>query len=295
MAYPIIDEIAGSWLSLRGCLFQAGDPAVAGLFQPADELMYYEVIRIVRGVPLFWEDHLARLARSSGGKPELPLNLYADARSLIAANGIPDVNLRLVLTASSCVMHLTASYYPSAAMIKAGVPTGVLLWERENPNTKIINSDYKAAVAGRFAKPGPFGRFFELLLADSQGFLTEGSRSNLFFIRAGQVISAPDSRILLGITRKYVRQAIADAGLTLAEGMLTLAEIRQGACEAAFLTGSPIDLLPISSIEEFELASGSHPLVQRINKAYLQIVDRYVRERMAPGRSTDQPALAADQ
>ena len=295
MAYPIIDEIAGRWLSMQGCLFQAGDPAVTGLFQPTGELMYYEVIRVVRGVPLFWEDHLARLARSSGGNIELPRNLYAQARSLIAANGIPDANLRLVLTAASCVMHLTASYYPSAAMVKAGVPTGVLAWERENPNTKIINSDYKAAVAGRFAQPGPFGPYFELLLADSKGFLTEGSRSNLFFIRGGEVVSAPDSRILLGITRKYVRQAIADAGSSLVSGLLTLEEIRQGACKAAFLTGSPIDLLPVSSIEECELASGSHPLLKRINSAYLQIVDRYVQDRMAPGRSTVQTALAADQ
>lgn len=285
MAYPIIDEIAGRWLSLQGSLIQVDDPAAAGLFQPADSLMFYEVVRIVRGVPLFWEDHLARLVQSVDGRLAIPGALYENACRLIAANGIREANLRLVLTADKAVMHLTASYYPTEAMIRGGVPTGILEWERENPNTKIINPAYKAAVAGRFAQPGPFGRFFELLLADRRGCLTEGSRSNLFFIRDGQVVSAPDSRILLGITRKYVLQAIAASGSTLAEGLLTLAEIRQGACEAAFLTGSPIDLLPISAIEDCRLASGSHPLLLQINTAYRRIVDRYVEDRLTPGHS----------
>ncbi len=283
MAYPIIDEMAGSWISVRGRLQQSDDPAVAGLFLPSDSIMYYEVIRVVRGIPLFFEDHMERLKNSVHGTLPVPVPdaLAAECRQLIAANKIFNVNLRLVLTAGLWVLHLMPSYYPSKEMMEQGVPTGLLAWERENPNTKIIHSGYKAAVADRFAHPGPYGRYFELLLADQKGYLTEGSRSNLFFVKAGRIISAPDSRILKGITRQYIKQAIAAAGSSLSDGLFTFEEIRRGACEAAFLTGSPIDLLPVSSIEDHLLHSAEHPLVKKISACYQQIVDQYILKHTA--------------
>jgi branched-chain amino acid aminotransferase len=275
----MIDEITGRWLSLAGRLADIAEPAVSGLFQPSEGQMFYEVVRITRSIPLFWEDHMARLAASVNGSIAIPPALYEESIALIAANGLPEANLRIVLTSEQHVVHLTKSYYPSKASRQIGVPTGILAWERVNPNTKIILGDYKTAVAERFARTGPFGRCFELLLADRDGCLTEGSRSNLFFIRQDQVLSAPDDRILLGITRKYVRQAIEAAGLSYREEMLTLEAIRHGGCEAAFLTGSPIDVLPICAIEDIELTSGTHPGMRRLMAAYDQIVDGYVAAR----------------
>ncbi len=280
MAYPIIDEYTGRYLSVQGQLVLAEDPSSASLFQPVGTTLYYEVVRVVRGIPLFWEDHLARLIRSVQAAVPVPDSLYAESLRLIRANGLSEANLRLVLADGMRVIHLTASYYPTAAMMAQGVPTGILAWEREDPNIKIIRTDYKAAVAAGFARQGPFGRNFELLLADRQGRLTEGSRSNLFFIRNSQVLTAPDRLVLLGITRQYVRRAVEMAGADLAEGLLTLEDVRQGGCEAAFLSGSPIDLLPVSAIGEVQLDSAGHPLLQRIITAYRRIVDRYVDERL---------------
>jgi branched-chain amino acid aminotransferase len=279
VAYPIIDEFTGLWIVLEGQLTAAGDPAAAVLFEPSDSLMFYEVVRVTRGVPLFWEDHMARLQASVQGQIKIPDTLYDESCRLIAANAISEANLRLVITSARHVVHLTQSYYPSDELRSSGVPTGVLAWERTDPNTKVIRGDYKVAVAERFARPGPFGRCFELLLADRQGCLTEGSRSNLFFIRRDQVLSAPDDRILLGITRKYVRQAITAAGLTYAEGLLTLEDIGGGACDAAFLTGSPIDVLPISAIEDIALPSAANANMQKLMAAYQNIVDNYLAVR----------------
>ena len=281
MSYPLIDEMAGAYLSLQGRLIRSDDPEAAPLFQPSDPLMYYEVIRVTRGVPLFWEDHLARLARSVRGAMPIPESLYDESVRLIASCGLASANLRLILTEQLRVIHLTPSYYPGPQMIQEGVPTGILAWEREDPNTKIIRADYKAAVAARFARPGPFGTCFEVLLADRQGFLTEGSRSNLFFIRGSQVLSAPDSRILLGITRKHVYQALQAAGAVLEEHLLTQDDIRADGSIAAFLTASPIDVLPISAIEDIRLNSAENPLLRRIHAAYQSIVDEYVADHLA--------------
>jgi branched-chain amino acid aminotransferase len=276
MAYPIIDTLTGAWIVVDGQMVAAADPAAQFCFAPTGEKMFYEVIRIEEQTPLFWEDHLERLRLSIAGQFAIPENLYQDSLSLIKANQVEQSNLRLVLTEQHTILHQIPSYYPSPDQMQQGVPTGILNWERENPNVKVINSDYKVAVAERFAAGGPFGPLFELLLADRKGELTEGSRSNLFFIQGNVVYTAPDNRILKGITRTYVTAAIIAAGGQLVEKMLTYQDIAQGAADAAFLSGSPIDLLPISAIEDVQLPSAPNPLFVQINRAYQQIVRDYL-------------------
>ncbi|NCA97859.1 MAG: hypothetical protein EOM70_00625 [Clostridia bacterium] len=276
LAYPIIDSLTGAWIHVDGQKVAATDSDAQFCFAPTEEKMFYEVIRVEEQTPLFWEDHLERLRQSIAGQFAIPDRLYQDSLALIRANRVEQSNLRLVLTRQHTILHQIPSYYPTPEQMQQGVPTGILNWERENPNVKMINSDYKTAVADRFAAGGPFGPLFELLLADRNGDLTEGSRSNLFFIRGNDVCTAPDSRILKGITRKYVTSAIAAAGGELVENMLTYQDIIAGAVDAAFLSGSPIDLLPIAAIEDIELPSACNPLFVRINQAYQQIVRDYL-------------------
>ncbi len=141
---------------------------------------------------------------------------------------------------------------------------------------KVIKPDYKAAVAHGFARRSIFGSPFELLLADKQGYLTEGSRSNLFFIRGDEVLSAPDNRILLGVTRKYVMQAIERAGAKMVVEMITAQDLANEAIDAAFLSGSPIDLLPISSIDDIPLTSANNELFMRVNQEYHAIMLEWI-------------------
>jgi branched-chain amino acid aminotransferase len=285
LRYPIIDDLAGSFIIDRGRLLAANSAAAADLFRPTDRTMFYEVVRVTRGIPLFWEDHLARLRRSVQAPVVIPAGLYEECLNLIAANGLEAANLRLVLLENQTVIHLTPSNYPTSDLFAQGVVTGILNWERPNPNIKLIDVGYKAAIAARFAKPGPFGGYYELLLADNDGYLTEGSRSNLFFIRGDQVLTAPDDRILEGITRKHILAAVALAGGVLRTEMFTVDVVRQGHCDAAFLSSSPFDMLPIRTIEDLELNSAENPLFHRINAAYQDIVDQYIEEKLSLRRS----------
>ncbi len=281
MAYPMIDGLTGSLISLNGHLIEAASDSARLCFEPTEQKMFYEVIRIEQHIPLFWEDHYDRLVRSIDGVFPIPSTLYQDSLDLIRANNLDGVNLRLVLTSEQIVIHAIPSYYPTAQQMVQGVLTVVMIWERLDPNVKVIHSDYKSAVAARFAAGSPFGQPFELLLCDHNGELTEGSRSNLFFIRGNQVLSAPDNRILIGITRKYVTAAIAAAGAELVIEMVSLADLEAGAVDAAFLSGSPIDLLPISTIEANQFQSANHPLFLKINRAYQKIVTEYLKSHLA--------------
>ncbi|MEA4888100.1 MAG: aminotransferase class IV [Clostridiaceae bacterium] len=279
MAYPFIDALTGRWISAQGQLIPADSPEAQDYYAPTERKMYYEVIRLVQGVPLFWEDHMIRLTHSVGGEMTIPSSLYTESMALIRENCLKEANLRLVLTKETRIIHLTPSYYPDETLIREGVPTGILVWERTDPNTKIIRSDYKSAVAERFAQPGPFGSCFELLLADHQGYLTEGSRSNLFFIRGSKVLTPPDDRVLKGITRQYIVQAIAEAGLTLQIGMLTLKDLQKDPAITAFISASPIDLLPVRAIDNLVMTSAQDQSFQNIRAAYMKIVNTYIQDR----------------
>jgi branched-chain amino acid aminotransferase len=281
MPYPYVDDNVGAWLYADGQLLRVDSPDAAPFFAPADERMFYEVIRVQDGVPLFWADHASRLALSVAGA--FPLDeprLRRDALLLLGAAGTARCNLRIVMTALHTVLHISPYYYPSDAMIAAGVPCGLLSWARETPHIKTVREDYKREVAQAFAAGGPHGRPFEILLADRDGLLTEGSRSNLFFVEDSTVYSAPDDRILLGITRRYVQRAVSDAGFRMETAMFTMDDLEAGRVAAAFLTGSPIDVLPISSIGSVAL-DADNPVVNAIRRRYLAILDDYIRRARA--------------
>lgn len=273
MPYPIVDALAGSWLMADGRLYDNNSSMTDELRKPTGHLMYYEVVRIAENIPLFWDDHIERLERSIGSSFIIRGNLLAESikllgRHLQAGFSLEGLNLRIVVTPELRVIHLIPSYYPNLDQLKKGVATLIIDWERDKPNVKVIKPDYKAAVAQGFARKSSYGEPFELLLADKKGCLTEGSRSNLFFIKGEEILSAPDNKILLGVTRKYVMQAIERSGGRLNIGMITAEDLINGSVSAAFLSGSPIDLLPISSIEEVPLTSADNELFLRVNKEY---------------------------
>jgi len=275
MGYPMVENLAGELIATPAGLLNAASPEAAGYFTPCEEPMFYEVVRLVDGQPLFWDDHCQRLLKSVGDRFAVDTDrLLRDSWQLIESLGeqARQANLRLVLKASDFVIHLSPTYYPTPEQFAAGVPVTLLHQERKTPNIKTIDPDYKAAVAAGFAAGGPFGAPFELLLVNRQGRITEGSRSNVFFVRGDTVISAPDELILLGITRRHVISAIRTAGARLEIDLLSVEDIESGAADAAFLTGSPIDILPISAIGATRLPSAGNPLITAIHEAYQAIV-----------------------
>ncbi len=279
MAYPLIDALAGHYVLVDGQLLEISAAAVWQLQQPTEAKMFYEVIRVTRSVPLFFAEHEKRLARSLAGAIQLPDDLLAQSRRLLQANQLDEVNLRIVLTEKNTVLHLAPSYYPDRKAVEQGVLTGVLNWQRPDPQIKVIDPAYKQAVEAAFAQSGPFGPYTELLLANRQGKLTEGSRSNLFFIKGAEVISAPDEYVLLGITRQHVEKAIRQAGLRLSYALYSLAELQEAGISSAFISGSPIDVLPVLAIDGYKLTSAQDPAWQRLYAAYMELVADYIRQQ----------------
>lgn len=242
----------------------------------------YEVIRIINGVPLFFEDHYERLKRTftaMGKQLNMTFSqLGENIHMLLDKSGKINCNVKVVVFEESGnqqqLVYISKSYYPAEEEADIGVKTGVFMIERNNPNAKILNKSYKDAVTNKIAEGG----FFEVLLADSKGRLTEGSKSNLFFVRDGKIFTAPGEYVLRGITRKYVFEACYNAGCEVIEEFVATDEI--SLTEGAFLSGTSIKVLPIKSIDQLELNSSSNAVISAVRREYNNILEKYIEKHV---------------
>ena len=240
----------------------------------------YEVIRIIEGIPLFLEDHYTRMVSSmsaAGRTLEMSEETAAtQIRRLVAENVLSNCNAKVTVYEDdgrqNVLMYISKSYYPSAEEYKNGVPTGLIQIERSSPNAKILNKAYKDTVAGKMREGG----FFEVLLVNKEGFITEGSRSNAFFILENEIVTAPGEYILKGITRKYVLEACKNTGLEVVERLLGVSELKK--IKGAFISGTSIKALPVAAIDERKLDVTENSPVVSVLKEYDKIVNLYLKE-----------------
>ena len=106
---------------------------------------------------------------------------------------------------------------------------------------------------------------YEAFLVDDEGYITEGSRSNIFFVREGKLYTAPDDKVLGGITRKHVIDLCSINGIEIEFRCIALAEIEE--YESVFMTGTSPMVLPVKSIDDFEF-NVDIPVVNLLRELY---------------------------
>lgn len=235
----------------------------------------YEVIRIMAGKPLFMEEHLERL-KQSGLTLGMPMEgieaaVAEDMKQVVAHCEIQDNNLKIVAGylesgAFSYVVFPVKSFYPPKDYYENGIKTVLMHVERENPNAKVINVELSAKVDNLRETTD----IFEGLLVDSEGRITEGSRSNVFFIKDDRLLTPKSSHVLLGITRQKLLEAIEALGITFDEAEIKASEAHL--YDACFITGTSIGLLPVAQIDDLKIDSPGNPLLKKLQESYDRIV-----------------------
>lgn len=235
----------------------------------------YEVIRIMAGKPLFMEEHLERLKQSglSLGMPMAGIEaaVAEDMKQVVAHCEIEDNNLKIIAGflesgAFSYVVFPVKSFYPPRDYYENGIKTVLLHVERENPNAKVINEELSA----RVEKLRETTDIFEGLLVDSEGCITEGSRSNVFFIKGDRLLTPKSSHVLIGITRQKLLAAIEEQGISFEETEIKAAEVQH--YDACFITGTSIGLLPVAQIDDLKIDSSGNRLFKKLREAYDRVV-----------------------
>ena len=278
MAYPLMEHLTGKGFLYCGKYYRVSSELTESLQKPVDCRIYYETIRVKDSVLLFVEDHLARLVKSVKGLENFPVDtakILAEAYSLIDMDNITDGSIRIVLTNEVLLIHEADITLPGPELFENGINTSILNWERKTPNLKIFRGDYKTTVNAKFKEENGHGLPFELVLTDNEGKLYEGSMSNLFVIRDGKVYSAPDEKILIGITRKRVMEALKRSGLELQIGTFKPEEL-DPAADAVFVSSTPFDILPVRFIDNYEFGSAKNEVLQMISKMYQEYTSEYI-------------------
>jgi len=252
-------------------------------FDDKAKTVIYEVIRVIDRVGVFIEDHLARLDESlkAGNikKPEQLKDITSHIRILGETNAVKDYSIKLMITIgddgeSHYAIYIMTSFYPDKKMIESGIHTDFMEWERVNPNTKIVNSGFKDTAALLMDKFNAF----ELLLLNSEGFITEGSRTNAFFVKGDELITAPSQYILKGITRKYVLSACERVGLKVVENLLNKDML--SSIDGAFVCGTSLKVLPIASVGNIMIPSTTNRLVKLVVEEYDKIMNEYINNNI---------------
>jgi len=114
---------------------------------------------------------------------------------------------------------------------------------------------------------------FEVLLVDHEGNITEGSRSNVFFITKNNLITSPDEKVLQGITRKKIIQLCGNNNIPVIKKDIPLGEIVK--LEGAFLTGSSPKVLPICAIDKIRF-DPCNTLIKNIIGYYDKAIAEYL-------------------
>ena len=113
----------------------------------------------------------------------------------------------------------------------------------------------------------------DAIMLDDRGFLAETNATNLFLVRDGALLTPYAHACLPGLTRQFVRDAAAAAGIPAREADLTLTQLYTA--DEAFTTGTMGALAHIVEADGRRIADGNKgPVTRRLQEAYhAQILD----------------------
>jgi len=252
------------------------------IFYSIEKPPIYEVIRVIDGIPLFLEDHLERM-RISGELVGVSINrsdeeIEKDIMKLIEANGVENLNIKLLCAniegeGQVLLAYFIKSFYPPEEYYRDGIHTILFHHERENPNAKVLKSSFKEEVAKKLEE----NKAFEALLVNNDGYITEGSRSNMFFVKENKIYTAPKGTVLLGITRQHIMEVCKELSIEVVEENIHVDDLDR--LEGAFMSGTSVNVLPISTIEDIRLNSVNNHIIRKIAKGYENKMKEYIKSK----------------
>ncbi len=234
----------------------------------------FEGIRAYNGRVWKLDEHLVRLYESAKTLMlDIPLSMDEMRETVLETtrrNGLRDAYIRLVVSrgagdlgldprkcprASIVVIADTITLYPEA-VYREGMRV-VTVATRRNQNEALsprvkslnyLNSILAKLEANHLGYP-------EVLLMNSEGFITEGSGDNIFVYRRGTLMTPPNtSGILEGITRGVILEIAREAGIPVAETDFTRHDLYTA--DEAFLTGTAAEAIPLVEADGRAIGTG---------------------------------------
>ena len=247
------------------------------------------------------DEHIDRLFNSSKiyrfPVPYTKEQIKQACRSVIADNGLESGYIRPLIflgeiglgvripegaKASAMVAAMPWGAYLGEEGLQKGVKVGVSSWNRLAPNT--IPTEAKAA--GNYlssiliSNEAHQNGYVEAIALDTDGFISEGSGENVFFVKDGAIYTAPFTNGLLpGITRNAI--------ITLAKEVLHIPvyeqKLQREMCylaDEAFFTGTAAEITPIASVDGIDVGEGCRgPITKQLQDAFFALVQGKLEDK----------------
>jgi branched-chain amino acid aminotransferase len=120
----------------------------------------------------------------------------------------------------------------------------------------------------------------EALMLDPHGFVATCNSTHFFIVRRGEVWTSTGKYCLAGITRANVLKICREAGIPAHERDFSLTEV-YGA-EEAFVTGTFAGIAPVTEVDGRRISVARGPLVERLQRLYLELIERDVAAQQVP-------------
>lgn len=251
----------------------------------------FEGIRVYKGRIFKLGQHMDRLWRSAERiRIDIPVTreeMIEIQRECVRINGIKDGYIRLIVTRGVgtlglhpfrcpvpgviCIADQIALYPPEfyekgMKIITAKRPRVPV--ESLDPRIKSLNylnnilAKIEAIDAG----------LLEVVMLSIDGWVTEGSGDNIFFVKNGKLFTPPaEVGILEGITRRFVMEELCpELGLTCSEKRFRIDELK--AADEVFMTGSAAEIIAITQIDDSRISDGEGPITNQLRSAFRKVV-----------------------
>ena len=216
----------------------------------------FETMRSYEGVVFQLDNHLRRLSKSLPliciDLPHSLKELKEAIRLTLKANNLSNAYIRLNVwqgkdKVNVCIIVKQFKGY-SEDIYERGFK-GKIAKYRQNDNSLLSNIksfNYLQFYLSRIEAETE--NFDEAIFLNPQGYLCEGSRSNIFLVKNSDIITPSlESGCLPGITRQVAIDLGKTAGRKIYEKKVLLDELLKA--DEAFLTGSLLEIMPLTSVD----------------------------------------------
>lgn len=255
-------------------------------------LMYgdgvFETLRAYAGEPFGLDAHLKRLRTSAGflgiTMPRRPWR--RDITALLQRNQLlkSDAWVRITVTRGIAPPALLPPRRARPTLIIAAGAVDAALREGQREGVRVVllpffRSGFLAEHKLLNYVPAVLGRVvaarhdaFEGLFVDADGLITEGTASNLFIWRHGQLLTPPLGGILPGLTRQLIIQAVTANGRRVDERPLTTQDLFDA--DEAFVTSSLVEVVPVVAVDKRPIGTGTvGPSTRDVQRLYQELVE----------------------
>lgn len=241
----------------------------------------YEVVPAYRGVPFRWPQHLARLKRSLGkvriANPMDDAGWTDLVTALLSRHRWPDQFIYLHVTrgvarrdhvfptdATPTVFAMSSEFKPvSRQAIEQGVSAITL------PDERWLHCDIKSIslLGNVLARQAAFDAGALECLMFRDGYLTEGSASNIWVVSGGRLLAPPrDTLILEGIRYGLLEELAGSQGVPFEVRRISRDEVLKA--DELMVTSATKEILAVTTLDGKPVGNGPGPVYRKLFDAY---------------------------